>query len=76
MTRTGITVTVYVPQGPHQGVEIMFGYTYVTCERYIGGRRDTGSDSDWGEYLRTTGPGSHTTLNLTHVGNSLGHMTY
>jgi hypothetical protein len=26
--------------------------------------------------LRTTGPGSHTTLDLTHVGNSLGRMSY
>ena len=42
----------------------------------IGGRRGVGSDSDWGEYLRTTGSGPLTTLDLTHVRNSLGLMTY
>ena len=45
-------------------------------EVWVGGRRGAGSDSDWGEDLRTTGPGPHTTLDLTHVRNSLGHMTY
>ena len=28
------SVEVYVPQGPHQGAEVVFGYTYVSCERY------------------------------------------
>jgi hypothetical protein len=36
-------------------------------EMWIGGRRDPDSDSDWGEHLRTTGPGPRTTLDLTHV---------
>ena len=45
-------------------------------EVWVGGRRGTDSDSDWGEYLRTTGPGPRTTLDLTHVRNSLGHMVY
>ena len=45
-------------------------------EVWVGGRRDADSDSDWGEHLRTTGPGPHTTLDLTHVRNSLGHMAY
>ena len=51
----------------------------VSCamsEVWIGGRRDTDSVSDWGENLRTTGPGSRTTLDLTHVRNSSGRMTY
>jgi hypothetical protein len=42
----------------------------------VGGRRGTGSGSDWGEHLRTTGPGPRTTLDLTHVRYSLGRMTY
>jgi hypothetical protein len=29
--------------------------------------RDTDCGSGWGEHLRTTGPGPHTTLDLTHV---------
>jgi hypothetical protein len=33
----------------------------------VGGRRDAGCGSGWGEHLRTTGPGPHTTLDLTHV---------
>jgi hypothetical protein len=37
---------------------------------WVGGRRDAGSDSDWGEHLRTTGPGPRTALDLTHVRNS------
>ena len=45
-------------------------------EVWVGGRRGAGSDSDWGEHPRTTGPGPHTTLDLTHVRNSLGRMTY
>ncbi len=44
-------------------------------EVLVGGRRGADSDSDWGEHLRTTGPGPHTTLDLTHLRNSLGHMT-
>jgi hypothetical protein len=36
-------------------------------EVWVGGRRDTNSGSDWGKHLRTTGPGPHTTLDLTHV---------
>ncbi len=40
------------------------------------GRQDSDSDSDWGEHLRTTGPGPHTTLDLTHVWNSLGRISY
>ena len=28
------TVEVYVPQGPHQGAAVVFGYTYVSCELY------------------------------------------
>ncbi len=28
------TVEVYVPQVPHQGTTVVFGYTYVSCERY------------------------------------------
>ncbi len=39
-------------------------------EVWVGGRRDAGSDSDWGEHLRTTGPGPLTTLDLTHVRHS------
>ncbi len=38
-------------------------------EVWVGGH---GSASDWGEDLRTTGTGPHTTLDLTHVRNSLG----
>jgi hypothetical protein len=26
--------SVYVPQGPHQGVTVVFGYIEVSCERY------------------------------------------
>ena len=48
----------------------------ITVEVWVGGRRGAGSVSDWGEYLRTTGPGSHTTLDLMHVRNSLDHMSY
>ncbi len=33
----------------------------------VGGVGGCGSDSDWGENLRTTGPGPNTTLDLTHV---------
>ena len=36
-------------------------------EVWVGGRRGAGSGSDWGEHLRTTGPGPCTTLDLTHV---------
>ena len=36
-------------------------------EVWVGGRRDAGCGSGWGEHLRTTGPGPHTTLDLTHV---------
>ena len=45
---------------------------------YIGAytHKYIGSDSDWGGYLRTTGPRPRTTLNLTHARNSLGHMVY
>jgi len=28
------SVEVYVPQDPHQGVRVVFGYTYVSRERY------------------------------------------
>ena len=45
-------------------------------EVWVRGRRDAGSGSDWGEHLRTTGPGLRTTLDLTHVRNSLGRMVY
>jgi hypothetical protein len=45
-------------------------------EVWVGSRRGAGSGSDWGENLRTTGPGPHTTLDLTHVRNSLGRMTH
>jgi hypothetical protein len=31
-------------------------------ELWVGCRRDTGSDSDWGEYLRTTGSPPHNTM--------------
>ena len=31
------------------------------------GRRGDDSDSDWGEYLRTTGPGPRTTMDLTQT---------
>jgi hypothetical protein len=48
----------------------------VLSEVWVGGSRDTGSDSDLGRHLRTTGPGPHTTLDLTHVRNSLGQMDY
>ena len=41
-------------------------------EVWVEGHRDTDSDSDWGEYLRMTGSGPPTTLDLTHVRNSLG----
>jgi hypothetical protein len=34
-------------------------------ELWVGGRRVVGPDSDWGEHLRTTGPGPRTTLDLT-----------
>jgi hypothetical protein len=34
---------------------------------WVGGRRDDGSDSKWGEHLRTTGPGPRTTMDLTCV---------
>ena len=27
-------VEVHVPQGPHQGVVVVFTYTYVSCEHY------------------------------------------
>ena len=43
-------------------------------EVWVGGRRGSISDSDWGEDLRTTGPGPHTTPDLTHVRISLGRM--
>ncbi len=33
-------------------------------ELWVGGRRGAGPDSDWGEHLRTTGPGPRTTLDL------------
>jgi len=70
-------VEVYVCQHPHQGLTVVFGYIEVSCERYDpGGRRGGGSVSDWGEDLRTTAPGPHTTLDLTHVRNSLGRMDY
>ena len=39
-------------------------------EVWVGDRRDAGSGSDWGEHLRTTGPGPRTTLDLTHVRHS------
>jgi hypothetical protein len=39
-------------------------------EVWVGGRRDAGSGSDWGEHLRTKGPGPNTTLDLTNVWNS------
>ncbi len=39
----------------------------VLSEVWVGGRRGDGSDSDWGEHLRTTGSGPSTTLDLTHV---------
>ncbi len=47
-------------------------------EVWVGDRRGavSESDSDLGEHLRTTGSGPHTTLDLTHVRNSLGRMTY
>ena len=41
---------------------------------WVGGRRDANSGSDWGQDLRTTGPGPRTTPDLTHVRNSLGRM--
>ena len=34
-------------------------------EVWVGGRRGAGFGSE--EHLRTTGPGPHTTLDLTHV---------
>jgi hypothetical protein len=42
------------------------------------GSWDTGSGSDWGEHLRTTGQGPHTMQDLTYVGDSLGirHMKF
>jgi hypothetical protein len=39
----------------------------VLSEVWVRGRLDSGADSDWGEHLRTTGSGPHTTLDLTHV---------
>ena len=45
-------------------------------EVWVGGRRGDVSGSDWGDHLRTTGPGPHITLGLTHVWKSLGRMTY
>ena len=45
-------------------------------ELWVGGRQGAGSGSDWDEHLRTTGPGPRTTLELTRVRNSLGHMSY
>jgi hypothetical protein len=39
----------------------------VGTQVWVGGRRDTDWGSGWGEHLRTTGPGPHTTLDLTHV---------
>ncbi len=39
-------------------------------EVWVGGRRVAGSDSDWGEHLRTTGSGPRTTLDLGHVRHS------
>ena len=45
-------------------------------EVLVGGRRGAGSGSDWGEHLRTTGPGPLTTLDFKHVRNSLGLMAY
>ncbi len=79
------SVEVYVSHVPHQGATVVFGYKLVGVGRtsigalsevWVGGRRGAGSDSDWGEHLRTTGSGPHTTLDLTHVRNSLGRMTY
>jgi hypothetical protein len=46
---------------------------------WVGGRWVDVSVSDWGEHLRTTGSGPHTTLDLTDVRNSLGpshNMSY
>ena len=39
----------------------------VLSEVWVEGRRGVDSDSDWGDHLRTTGPGPRTTLDLTHV---------
>jgi hypothetical protein len=56
------SVEAYVSQDPHQGATVVFGYIegsfLVTLigalsEVWVGGRRGAGSDSDWGEYLRT-----------------------
>ncbi len=45
-------------------------------EVWVGGRRDVGSDSDWGEHLRTTGPGPHTTMDLTQFFRSHGLLDW
>ena len=39
----------------------------VLSEVWVGGRRDTGSGSDWGEHLRKTGSGPHTMI-LIYIG--------
>ena len=73
------SVEVYVSQDPHQGETVVFRYIGVgwtsigsLSEVWVGGRRGAGSDSDWGDHLRTTGPGPRTTMDSTHVRNSLG----
>jgi hypothetical protein len=51
-------------------VEVGWTSIGALSEVWVGGRLDAGSDSDWGEHLRKTGPGPRTTLDLTHVRHS------
>ncbi len=83
--RSNAMLLIYIGTYAHKyiGHEIANWWRWGTCtsigalsEVWVGGRRVAGSDSDWGEHLRTTGPGPHTTLDLTHVRNSLRHIAY
>ena len=71
------SVEVYVSQDSHQGTTVVFGYIEKSCEHYdpniyIGAY----THKYLGHEVFTTGSGPHTTLDLTHVRNSLGRMTY
>ena len=45
--------------------EVFMSMLGALSEVWVGGRRGAGFGSE--EHLRTTGPGPHTTLDLTHV---------
>jgi hypothetical protein len=59
------------------GKQNWVGWTSIGAlsELWVGGRRGPDSGSDLGEYLRTTGPGPRTILDLTHVRNSFDNKT-